>query len=116
MITERREPGMMATIQANQSKKAIKEGGYLPFDTGIASDHRLLWIKISLSYTFGHSEPAVPLPTARNLHLDNHRGVRIYNRTSSIFLKEHSVKETLEKLNANATFPPQLAIAVNTRH
>eukprot|EP00957_Ditylum_brightwellii_P099288 7562990-Ditylum_brightwellii.AAC.1 len=45
-------------------------------------------------------------PTARNLRLDGHRGVRIYNRTSSTFLKGHNAKERLEKLIAKATFPP----------
>eukprot|EP00957_Ditylum_brightwellii_P162662 12386581-Ditylum_brightwellii.AAC.1 len=107
----------MATTQTNQSKKAvdgiwgtygiqIKEGGYLSFDTGIVSNHRLLWIKISPSYTFGHSEPAMHHPIARNLRLDSHRGVRVYNRTSSIFLKGHNVEERLDKLNTKATFPP----------
>eukprot|EP00957_Ditylum_brightwellii_P174635 13297486-Ditylum_brightwellii.AAC.1 len=127
MITERYRSGKMATTQANQSKKAvdgiwgtygiqIKEGGYLPFNTGIASDHRLLWIKISLSYTFGHSEPAMRQPTARNLRLDNRRGVRIYNRTSSTFIKGHNVKERLENSVPKPPFPPQLNIAVNTRY
>eukprot|EP00957_Ditylum_brightwellii_P124676 9502803-Ditylum_brightwellii.AAC.1 len=45
-------------------------------------------------------------PTVRNLHLGDHRGVSIYNRTSSTFLKGCNVKERLEKLNAKATFPP----------
>eukprot|EP00957_Ditylum_brightwellii_P009529 719074-Ditylum_brightwellii.AAC.1 len=77
----------MATTRGNKSKQAvdgiwgtygvqISEGGYFPFHTGIKSDHRMPWIRVSLAHIFGHTAPAMRRPTGRNLHLDNTHGQR----------------------------------------
>ena len=117
LITNRHSIGKCATSKGNKSIKAvdgiwgtrgikIEDGGYLPFHTGIVSDHRLLWIRISLKYVFGHIKVAMRRPAARNLRMDGTKGQRIYNSTSNKFLKHHKVKERFEKLNESASYPP----------
>jgi hypothetical protein len=117
VITERHGLLKCATTRGNKSKQAvdgiwatlgikIESGGYTPFHTGICSDHRLLWIRVSLSYIFGHVEQAMRRPAARNLRLDDNKGVHLFNKTSKEYLTAHKVKERLEALNKVATYPP----------
>eukprot|EP00957_Ditylum_brightwellii_P211960 15366810-Ditylum_brightwellii.AAC.1 len=117
LITEKHGLQKCATTRGNKSKQAvdgiwgtmgikIEAGGYLPFHTGIASDHRILWIKVVLSYIFGHTEQAMKKPVARNLRMDDEKGKHIYKKTTSTFLRAHQVKERLEELNHKATYPP----------
>eukprot|EP00957_Ditylum_brightwellii_P205732 15345146-Ditylum_brightwellii.AAC.1 len=86
VITERHGLGP-ATTRGNMTRQAIDgirathgvkitEGGYLPLHQGYRSNHRLLWIKLCLEYTFGTIEHPMRRPAARNLRTDDKRGQR----------------------------------------
>eukprot|EP00957_Ditylum_brightwellii_P118020 9001148-Ditylum_brightwellii.AAC.1 len=100
LITEKHGVEKCATTKGNKLRKAvdgiwgtlgvqIDAKGYLPFHTGFQSDHRLLWIRVSLAHIFGHTECAMRRPAARSLRMDDTRGQKIYNNTSSKYLKHH---------------------------
>eukprot|EP00957_Ditylum_brightwellii_P209684 15362793-Ditylum_brightwellii.AAC.2 len=105
-----------ATMQGKHNSKAvngiwwmpgvrIQKGGYLPFHKRIKSNHHLLWIKLSLIYTFGSKEAAIKNVPSRLLYLQDKQGQHHYKKIVGDFIKRHRVQERMEKLLRTAKFP-----------
>ena len=70
MITSKHGGHRPVTTRSNKKGQAIGgiwvsqgiiiyQGGYLPFNDGPKSDHRLLWINISYKIAFGKTKPHI---------------------------------------------------------
>ena len=79
--------------------------GMLDFDEGIPSDHRPLWLDISLKELFDKSQPSNPISNSRRLNLQDPRTVSKYKTTLQKYLRKHKVKEKVIALKNTVTIP-----------
>jgi hypothetical protein len=74
---DNRQPidGIFTTLEID-----ITAGGYLPFNNGCPSDHRVLWIDVPYKNVFGYSTPQIINPKPRRLNNNNPKLVEKYNK------------------------------------
>ena len=82
----------------------INHSGYSPFE---GWDHRLVWIDLDRSTTFGSASPIVPFPV-RRLKTTDTRAVKNYLRHLTQSVQDHRLLQRARALNDSiSTFPNQ---------
>jgi Reverse transcriptase (RNA-dependent DNA polymerase) len=74
--------------------------GYMSFDWGIASDHRILWLDLNYVNTLGTNSPPLWRPGTRRLKCNDPRIVKQFNALRHKFLKKSKLYEFINQ------FPP----------
>jgi hypothetical protein len=78
--------------------------GYLPFGS-FPSDHRCIWIDISLENAFGYKPPRSSRPSARRLKSDNPQVRNRWLKVYEDFIRSHSLHTRQFQLEATITTP-----------
>ena len=96
----KREPidGIFAT-----SGIRLVAGGYSPFNSGCASDHRYLWVDISYVDAFGFAAPPHVSPSPRRLLTKDPLMVHRYNQRVTQALNNEDLPEAAKSLSHQAT-------------
>ncbi|MFN9982402.1 MAG: hypothetical protein ACK53Y_20915, partial [bacterium] len=90
----------------------ILAGGYFSYDEVFqGTDHRCLWIDLSLSNAFGHNMPPIVRPQMRRLHCRDPRIVDNFNRRLHKLYLNYKMLDRVTELERLATYPlsPYLA-------
>ncbi len=88
-----------ATINATQC-------GYLPFNKGIMSDHRILWMDVPLDCIVGFSMNDPVTPPARRLKNKDPRVQRKYLEFLHKFWVSHNLYVKMAMAYSESSFPP----------
>ena len=72
--------------------------GYMGFDWGIASDHRILWIDLNYAQTLGTNSPPLWRPATRRLKCNDPRTVKQFNILRHKFLEKSPIYEFIMNL------------------
>ena len=83
-------------IFVSRSMSIIK-GGYLAFSE-FHSDHRLIWLEVTMNDAFGHKQPPIITPDARRLQLQDPRTVEKFNNNYREFQRNHQIPAKLFSL------------------
>jgi hypothetical protein len=89
--------GIFTTFEIN-----ITAGGYFPFNSGCASDHRPIWIDVPYNSIFGHATSPIVNPPPRRLNNKNPRLVEKYNKQLKKTLDDEKILQRLDKLHSDA--------------
>ena len=87
---------------------SITQSGYLHFHYGPKPDHRLLWIKIQHSVSFGYTITNFRAPSARKLRIHHPIGQRKYTSKIRNISWEYDILPILRNLEQAQTSPPSL--------
>jgi len=90
-------------IYVSQRLLPLITGGYLAFDAGIPSDHRLLWIDIPGTVLGFDEETKIHKPKARRLQCRDPRVVQRYTEALSNSLMQSNAFQRLEQLQTSIT-------------
>jgi hypothetical protein len=71
----------------------MRQGGYLAFGEAILSDHRALWLNISLINAFGHNMPPIVRAPARRLNCNDPRVMIRFLDVYEAFASKHKLVE-----------------------
>ena len=82
-------------------KHSIRGSGFLPFNLGHDSDHRVLWVDIHGPTLFGQKTAPVNPPPKRNLNSSNPRTLKPYVERLGKLFAEHKILERAITLKAN---------------
>ena len=91
-------------IFASEELKPTK-AGFLPFDQGIPSDHRLAWLEFNTRDLFRAGKIGEPEKSPRRLALGNPRAVQKYISNLRTYMEHHRVKDKIVRLQQMATSP-----------
>ena len=80
--------------------------GYLPVYYGLKSDHRLIWVKISLANALGYKTLPLKTPSACKLCLRHPTGQHKYISNLRHTTRQHNLLPRLKALDNNQNYPP----------
>jgi hypothetical protein len=80
----------------------IVQGGYMPFGTGIGSDHRFLWLDIRTILLMGHELEKSRKFAARRLKCDDPRVRNTYIKHYGQYIEKKKLRERSRKLASDA--------------
>ena len=85
---------------------SIVRGGFLSFSE-FPSDHRMIWLEVTLNDAFGQRQPPIITPDARRLQLQDPRTVDKFNNIYREFQRNHQIPAKL--FNLQRTCMPQIS-------
>ena len=80
--------------------------GYLPVNYGLKSDHRLIWVKISLANSLGDKTLPPTTPSARKLRLHHLAGQQKYISKIRHIFRQQNLLPRLIALQNHQKCPP----------
>ena len=80
---------------------AIKGSGFLPFNDGHESDHRILWVDFHGPSLFGQKTAPVKPPPKRNLNSSNPNTLKPYITNLGKLFTEHKILPRARQLKAD---------------
>lgn len=83
----------------------VSKGGFLPFGF-IPSDHRGLWIEVSMDSAFGFSTPKLVYPSARALNTSLPKVRKEWTKLYTEFIQRHKLNEKLFTLEMECNGQP----------
>ena len=85
---------------------SILAGGYLPYHEGPKSDHRFIWMRMSVQIAFGHLAPPTQPHYIRRLNQKDPRGKRKYKEAVRRKMRRKNIIPRLQRLLEKASSPP----------